>query len=698
VIGWLVLLVLSGTPRLSAAGSPAAAPASPPTAKATPQYGASGFDATGEDPATKPGDDFFRFANGGWIDRTEIPADKPAYSLRLAITDRTEQRLHELMEAAAPVAEHEPRTLEGKVGAFYKSFMNEARIESLGARPLEGELSAIRTAKDRQAIAALMGRADTDFYGSLFGVYTDVDLKDPKHYALYVSQSGLGLPDRDYHLEAKFASQKAAYQKYVATLLGLLHWPEPEARARAIVALEDSIAAASWTKAQQRDPVAIYNPMTLGELQKFAPGFAWRPYLTSEGFDSLDRVIVSEKSAFPKLAAIFARTPVATLQAWMAFGVADHAAPYLSKPFTDPCFEMRNHTLSGQEKPSDRWKRGVRAVSGGDFLAGDRYDHFGNLGWAVGEMYSAKYFPPEAKSRIEVLVANVKAAYRERIEKLDWMSPPTRKEALEKLDTYLIKVGYPDQKRDLSKLVIRDDDLVGNVRRAAAADWAFYVGRIGGPVDQGDWIMTPQTNDAYNGSLRDIVFPAGILQPPVFDVNADPAYNYGAAGGIIGHELTHGFDDQGRKLDAEGKLRDWWAPEDAKVFDARAATLGKQYSSYEPLPGVRVNGDLTMGENIADLGGLSLALAAYRMSLAGRPAPVVDGLTGDQRVFLGWAQAWRGKLRDEAIKRQVVSDPHSPRMYRVNGVVRNMDAWYEAFDVKPGNKLYVAPEDRVRIW
>jgi putative endopeptidase len=681
---------------LIASSAHAAAPAIPGS-KTAPQYGASGFDATGEDPATKPGDDFFRFANGGWVDRTEIPADKPAYSLRLAITDRTEQRIHDLVEAAAGSAEHEPRTLEGKVGAFYKSFMNEARIESLGSRPLDGEMSAIRAANDRKAIAALMGRADSDYFGSLFGVYTDVDLKDPKRYAVYVTQSGLGLPDRDYYLQPQFASQKAAYQKYVAQLLGLLHWPEPEARARAIVALEDSLAAASWAKAEQRDPVATYNPMTIAALEKFAPGFAWRPYLAGEGFPALDRAIVNEKSAFPKLTAIFSRTPVSTLQAWLAFSVADHAAPYLSKPFADAFFEMRNHTLSGQQRLSERWKRGVRAVSGGDFLV-DRYDRFGNLGWAVGQMYTTKYFPPEAKARIEELVANVKAAYHERIEKLDWMSPPTRAEALQKLDTYHIKVGYPDQPRDYSKLVIRDDDIVGNVRRAAAADWAFYVGRAGGPVDLNDWGMTPQTNDAYNGSLRDIVFPAGILQPPVFDPNADPAYNYGAAGGIIGHELTHGFDDQGRKLDAEGKLRDWWAPADAKVFDARASMLRKQYSSYEPLPGVRVNGDLTMGENIADLGGVSLALEAYRMSLSGRPAPMVDGLTGDQRVFLGWAQAWRGKLRDEAIKRQVVSDPHSPRMYRVNGVVRNMDAWYDAFDVKPGNKLYVAPEDRVRIW
>jgi putative endopeptidase len=323
------------------------------------------------------------------------------------------------------------------------------------------------------------------------------------------------------------------------------------------------------------------------------------------------------------------------------------------------------------------------------------------MGWAVGQLYTARYFTPEAKAKIEALVDNLKAAYRARLEKLDWMSPATKTEALKKLDTYNIKVGYPDHWRDYSALVIRDDDLTGDVQRAAAADWAFFTDRLGGPVDRSNWDMTPQTNDAYNGSLRDIVFPAGILQPPVFDPNADPAINYGAAGAIIGHEMTHGFDDQGRQFDADGKLRDWWTAADAATFKERAGRLGAQYSSFQPLPAepnVHVNGALTMGENIADLGGLTLALDAYHASLHGAPAPVVDGLTGDQRVFLGWAQAWRGKLRDDAIRKQVVSDPHSPRQFRVNGVVRNIDAWYAAFDVKPGDKLYVAPKDRVHIW
>jgi len=337
-------------------------------------------------------------------------------------------------------------------------------------------------------------------------------------------------------------------------------------------------------------------------------------------------------------------------------------------------------------------------VGGGDFLAGGGFGSFGTMGFGVGQLYAAKYFPPSAKAKIEALVANLKAAYHARIEKLDWMGPATKKEALKKLDTYNIKVGYPDHPRDYAKLEIADDDLVGDVRRAAAFDWAFYSDRLFGPVDRSDWGMTPQTNDAYNGNLRDIVFPAGILQAPIFDPNADPAVNYGAIGGVIGHEMTHGFDDEGRKIDAEGRLRDWWTKDDAAKFEARAAKLGAQYDGYEPLPGVHVKGKLTMGENIADLGGLTLGLDAYHASLHGKAAPVIDGLTGDQRVFLGWAQAWRGKVTDDFVKRQVVSDPHSPRQFRVNGVVRNIDAWYASFGAKPGEKLYVAPDQRVRIW
>ena len=663
-----------------------------------PQYGAWGFDLAGVDKATVPGNDFFRYANGAWIDKTEIPADKAGISLRLAMTDRVEQRLRELMEASAANSGREPSTLEGKVGAFYKSFMDEARIEAAGAKAIAPQLDAVREAKSHDDLAALMGRTNVDFEGSLFNLGSDVDLKDPKHYAMYVSQGGLGLPDRDYYLKADFASQRTAYQAYAAKLLGLIGWHDADVAAKDLVAFETQIAQASWSKAEQRDPVAVYNPMTIAELSAFAPGFAWERFLKSAQLGNLKRIVIGEKSAFPKLVAIYAQTPIDTLKAWQAMHIVDNAAYYLSTPFADAYFDLHNKTLLGQQAQSVRWKRGVHAVSGGDYGVGDRIDTFGNLGWGVGQLYTAKYFPAEAKAKIEVLVVNLKAAYHARIEKLDWMSAATKRQALKKLETYTIKVGYPDHPRDYSKLVVHDDDLIVNVTRAAQADWSFFVARLHGPVDRLDWSMTPQTNDAYNGSLRDIVFPAAILQPPIFDANADSAMNYGAAGGVIGHELTHGFDDEGRKIDAEGALRDWWTADDAKAFEARAKKLGAQYSAFEPLPGVHINGELTMGENIADAGGLTLALDAYRASLHGKPASVLDGLSGEQRVFLGWAQAWRGKVRDDAVRRQVVSDPHSPRQFRVNGVVRNIDAWYALFGVKPEEKLYVAPEDRVHIW
>ena len=669
------------------------------------KYGAWGFDLSGADTSAKAGDNFFRYANGTWIDRTSIPPDKPAYSLRLAMTDLTEQRLKEMLEAAGAQAadKSEPdgrnlSTLEEKAGAFYRSFMDETRVEQLGAKAIDPELNDLKNAKTRDDFAALMGRTTTDFEFSLFNPGIDVDLKDPNKYAFYLTQAGIGLPDRDYYLKPDFAAQKTAYQNYVATILRLLNWPEPNKNAKDIVEFETKIAEASWTKAQQRDLNAIYNPMSVQELKKFAPGFAWEKFLAEAKMPNLTRVIVAEKSAFPKIVEAYTKAPIEVIRAWQAFHLADNAAPYLSKEFTDAYFELHAKTLAGQKEQQTRWKRAVTAVSGGDFLVGDRFGTFGTMGFGVGQLYTAKYFPPDAKEKIQSLVANLKDAYRARIEKLDWMGPETKKEALKKLDTYTIKVGYPDHPRDYSKLVIRADDLVGNVKRCAQLDWDFYTGRFSGAVDRTDWGMTPQTNDAYNGSLRDIVFPAGILQPPIFDPEADPAINYGAAGGVIGHELTHGFDDQGRKIDASGALRDWWTEKDAETFKARASMLGAQYSKYEPIPDVHVNGELTMGENIADLGGLTLALDAYRASLKGQPAPVLDGYSGEQRVFLGWAQAWRGKVTDDYVRKQVVIDPHSPRQFRVIGPARNVDAWYDAFKVQPKDKMFVAPDQRVRIW
>jgi len=666
-----------------------------------PQYGDWGLDIAGMDKATKPGDDFFRFANGAWLDRMQIPPDKSAVMLRLEMTDRTEARLREMLEGLAAKAPHRPSDLEGKIGAFYKAFMDEERIESFGAKPIAPELNAVRTAKTHDELAALMGKSNANFYGSLFFINLDADLKDPKRYSVYLGQWGLGLPGRDYYLKPDFSRQKEAYQTYIAQLLHLTGWPDAEARAKDVVDFETKIAEASWTKSQQRDPVAFFNPMSVTELETFAPGFAWKDFLAAADLASVTSVIAMEKSAFPKFAAIYAAAPIETIKAWQTAHIADNAAPYLSKAFTDASFTLHEKTLAGQAQPRARWKRGITAVAGGDFHVGRSFGTFGTLGFGVGELYSAKYFGPDARAKIEALGRNLRAAYAARLKKLRWMGPATRAEAIKKLESYSIKVGYPDYKRDYSKLAITDDDVVADARNAAAADWAFNTGRLNGPVDMLDWTMTPQTNDAYNGSLQDIVFPAGVLQAPMFDPYAEPAINYGAIGAIIGHELTHGFDDWGRKIDADGALRNWWTKEDATKFDERAKLLVAQYSEFRPLaddPTVRVNGELSLGENMADLGGLTLALDAYHASLHGKPAPVIDGLTGDQRVFLGWAQVWRGKVTRDFVKRQVVSDSHAPRQFRVNGVVRNIDAWYTAFDVKPGDKLYVAPKDRVRIW
>jgi putative endopeptidase len=658
-------------------------------------FGPWGFDISGTNAAIKPGDDFFEFANGGWLARTPIPADKTGISIDVLIDDLTEVQLRKIMEEAAHRADHEPKDLEGKVGAFYRAFMDENRIQVLGSTPVESALTAIRTATTHEQLGRLMGRSEFDFEGSFFGISIDADPKDPTRYAVFLGQGGLGLPDRDYYLQPAFAAQLAKYQQYVEQLLQLVGWPDTAGNAAGIVAMEKRIAEVSWTKVEELDPNNTYNPLTVSELEVFAPGFPWKQFLTEARLASTDQVIVLEKSAFPKIAAIFANAPIATLQAWLALAVVDNAGFYLSKPFAEADFQFRRKTLFGQPKRAARWKRAIYTVSGGDCSE----ECFGTMGWAVGQLYAERYFPPETKAKVEALVANLKAAFRTRLAQLDWISPETRAEALKKLDTYIVKVGYPNKPRDYSNLVIRDDDLIGDVRRAAEADWAFEVGRLEKPVDRDNWVMTPQTDNAWNGpTLRDIVFPAAILQAPYFDPNADPAVNYGGIGAIIAHEMIHGFDDQGRKIDATGALRDWWTQEDATTFETRAAMLGAQFAAFEPLPGLRINPQLTMDENIADLGGLVIALDAYHLSLRGEPAPVIDGYTGDQRFFLAYAQSYRGMLRDEALTDQLVSDFHSPRRFRVDGVLPNIDAWYRAFDVKPGDKLYLPPDKRVAIW
>jgi putative endopeptidase len=651
-----------------------------------PQFGPWGFDLSGVDPQAKPGDSFFDYANGAWAARTEIPPDKTSFGMFVAVRDKAEEQVHAIIDEAAKSGAS-PATDVGKIGAIYNAFMDEARVEQLDARPIADDLAKIRDARTKDDIAALMGRARGGGFGaSFFSFGVSEDQKDPMHHTLYASQSGLGLPDRDYYLKDAFKDKKEKYHGYVARMLDMIGWPDAAKRADEIVALETRIAGASWSRAESRDIDKTYNPLTPSELEAYAPGFSWSTYLVSAHVGEARRIVARQLTAFPKLATIFAETPLDTLQAWQAFRVADQAAPFLSKRFVDAQFEFRGRELGGQLEERPRWKRGIQLVNS-------------SVGELVGKEYVARYFPPASKAQMEELVEQLRRALRERIEHLPWMTAETKAKALEKLSLFGVKIGYPNKWRDYSALKIDPADLVGNARRAGEFRWAYAVSKLNKPVDPEEWGMTPQTVNAYYSATRnEIVFPAAILQPPFFDPNADMAINYGGIGGVIGHEMTHGFDDQGRKFDGHGMQTDWWLPVDAAKFQAEAAKYGAQFDTYSVAPGVNVNGALTMGENIADLGGLLLALDAYRASLHGQPAPVLGDFTGDQRVFLGWAQVWRSKSRLEALKRQVTTDPHSPARFRIDGPMRNVDAWYDAWGVKPGDKLYLKPEDRVRIW
>ncbi|HKP77686.1 MAG TPA: M13-type metalloendopeptidase, partial [Phenylobacterium sp.] len=651
---------------------------------ASPKYGAWGFDLSGMDRSVKPGDDFFKFANGKWAERTEIPPDRVRYGAFNKLRELSDNRMHAILEDAAAGKLTDPDA--AKIAAGYKAFMDEAAVERLDARPLAPELTQIREVKTKDEFTALMGKANSSGFTSVLPVGIDIDAKAPTRYAVTADNGGLGLPDRDYYLQPAFAEKKAKYEAYVAQLLTMIGWERPAQNAKAIVDFETKLAQASWTRTERRDRDKTYNPMSPGELEAFTPGFDWNRYLASTGLPKVERIVVTTNTAFPKVAAIYADTPLETLKAWQAFHLADNAAPYLSKRFVDANYAFRLKELAGQPEQQARWKRAATFMNGA-------------IGESVGRIYVARYFPPESKAKMDALVGDIRTALHARIETLDWMGPDTKQRALAKLSKFTVKIAYPTTWRDYSRLELEPDDLYGNVERAGAFEWRRDVARLNGPVDKAEWGMTPQTVNAYyNPPNNEIVFPAAILQPPFFDPDADPAINYGGIGGVIGHEISHGFDDQGRKSDGDGVLRDWWTPEDAAKFKAQADRLGAQYSAFEPLPGAKVQGGLTMGENIGDMGGLSLALDAYRTSLKGRPAPVIDGLTGEQRVFLGWAQVWREKIRDEALRQQLVTDPHSPAYYRVNGTIRNIPGWYDAWNVQPGDKLYVAPEQRVKIW
>lgn len=647
------------------------------------RYGTWGVDLGGRDLTVRPGDDFASYAFGTWYRNAVIPSDQHEVGPYGDLVNQTRAQLRWVVEESV----RNPTTPDRRLIAdLYTAFLDEARIEELDAEPLAADLAAIRGILGKTAMAELMGRTNGSFGLPFFVTFVRSDPKEPARNVLRLGQGGLGLNGRDYYLDEKFKSQKQAYEAYAARTLAMIDWPHAEDAARNVVAMETRIAEASWPQADRREISKVYNPMSVAELEALAPAFPWRAYLKGAGLGAVDNLIVLEKSAFPRIAAIFAETPLETLKAWQAFQTVDKAAPYLSRRFAESRFAFRGKVIEGLDAERPRWERGVALV---DEVLTD----------AVGREYVAKFFPPESKAKMEDLVANVRRAMASRIQRLEWMGPQTRAAALEKLAALRVRVGHPESWRDYSGLSLDRANLYRNVKRAAAFHWAFMVAKLSRPVDMEEWGMAAHAVDAFANASRVMMgFGAGFLQPPFFDPNADPAVNYGAIGATIGHEIVHFFDDQGRKYDAKGVLRDWWTPEDAARFEKEADKLARQFDAYEAVPGVRLNGRQTLGENIADLAGVIIALDAYHASLGGRPAPVIDGLTGDQRFFLSWAQNWQAKQRDDFLRRAAIEDVHAPPLQRLLGSVRNVDEWYEAFDVKPSDKYYLKPEDRVRIW
>ena len=643
-----------------------------------------GFDLAGEDLTIRPGDDFFAFANGRFIDHLEIPADRSDYGIDYILAAQAELDVRTLLESADDPPGSGAADAR-KARMLYRSFLDEAGVNGRGVAPLAPGLALIGAARDAAELAVLTAPPGA-LISPLLRLRIDQDAKVPKRYAVHLGQAGLGLPDRDFYLQASFAAKLQAYRAYISTVLRLAGWNDPEGAGDAVTALETRFAKVSWTRTDRRDPDKTYNPTSVGALEASIPSFPWRRFLHAAGLAGVERVVVEEPDAVASIASIWSETPLPTLKAWAALHHVDASAPYLSDEFSKAYFAFRGTVLNGQPADRERWKRGAG-------LANDA------MGEAVGRLYVAKHFPPEAKGRISALVDRLKTAMRGRIERLEWMSPATKQQAMAKLDTLHVKLGYPDKWRDYGALEIRSDDLFGNVARARAFEWRRRATRLDKQVDRGEWEMTPQTVNAYySPTLNEIVFPAAQLQPPYFDVSFDLAVNYGGIGGVVGHELTHAFDDTGRKFDAAGRLTNWWAEGDGARFDARADVLGHQFDTYELFPGVHLNGKLTMGENIADLGGLLVAYDAYRAALGGKPGPARDGLTGDQRFFLAFAQSWREKTREGLARTRIVADPHAPEKFRTNGSVRNVDEWYAAFGIGPSDKLYLPPEARARIW
>ncbi len=636
-----------------------------------------GLDLTTRDLSAQPGDDFERYASGAWIDRTEIPSDKPSVGSFVDLAEQAQKQVQGLVAG--------PAAAQTKYGMAYAAFMDEAAVERAGIAPLMADIAAVRALGDKSEFARFMGSTYDKFGTTLFGGGPYADTANPNVNVLWFGHAGLGLPERDYYLKADFARQRAAYQSYIERTLRAIGVPQPAAAAQEVMAFETYVAQLHWPVDQRRDIGRINNPMSTAELAAYAPGIDWAAYWQGAGIAPQDRIIVTENTAIKALAELYANTDLDTLKLWQQFHVAHQASPYLHRKMVDSRFAFTS-TLSGVTEQQPRWKRAITNVNGG-------------LGELVGKAYVDEYFPAIAKQRMEDLVRNLKLAMADRIRGNDWMGAATKEAALEKLSRMEVMVGHPDEFRNYDALQVSPTSLYANVRNATKFNADYQMADLGKPVDRKKWAMNPQTVNAYNGGLENkMVFPAGILQPPFFDPYADPAVNYGAIGVVIGHEISHGFDDQGRKIDASGAVRDWWTPQDAARFEAEAKKFGAQYAKYEAVPGAFVNPELTMGENIADLAGVLVAYDAYHKSLGGKPAPVIDGLTGDQRFFLAYAQVWRSKAREDSLRSQVTTDPHSPERWRTIGPLRNVDAWYQAFGVKPGDAMYIPPEERARIW
>lgn len=651
-----------------------------------PQFGPFGIDLTAMDTSVRPGDDFYRYADGRWLARAKIPADQSSWGTFAILAEKSQVQVRDLIENAART-KSPPGSLPQKIGDYYAAFLDTGAIDRRGLEPARRALDAIEHAKTHEQIAALIATPGMPLDGPIAWGIT-LDQKNPDRYLVGVGQSGLSLPDREYYLkpDAQFARIRAQFEAHVAKMLSLAGRPNAGREAADILALETAIAKRSWALEKRRDRNATYNLRTVSELEAEAPDYPWAAAFKASELGGIKEVVVSELSAMAPLAKLFKATPVATWRSYLVNRFLTAQAAVLPEAFDRENFDFYGRILNGQPAQRPRWKRAVQAANAA-------------LGEAIGQLYVAKYFPPQAKASAEELVENLRKAYAQHLSNVPWMTAATRKVALGKLAAFRPKIGYPNKWRDYSALEVKPGDAFGNRERSEIFEWHREVARLDEPTDRDEWAMTPQTVNAYyNPVFNEIVFPAAILQPPFFDPKADPAVNYGAIGGVIGHEMGHGFDDQGAKSDAKGILRAWWQPQDVTAFHRRTEALAAQYDAFEPIKGLHLNGHLTLGENLGDLGGLTIAHAAYLLFLDGAAPPVLDGFSGDQRFFLGWAQAWRSLYREEALRNQILTNVHSPGEFRVNGVVRNMDAWYDAFEVRPTDRLYLAPAARVHIW